>query len=109
MILRLIPRTNAAFLLLLTSTIAIAFEISGATGGIDATTGARPSRYEISQFSQSGPAWSLFILALYEIQRTNQWDPLSYFSIAGTGCHASARRPLLMSVSRNPRLSYGAL
>lgn len=77
---------SVAFVLLLSLTTVLAFEITGATGGIDPTTGARPSRYEISRFSQSGPAWSLFVLALYEIQRVNQWDPMSYFSIAGTSC-----------------------
>lgn len=60
-----------------------AFQITGATDGIDATTGARPFRYEINEFAQHGPAWDLFILALQRFQSTNETDPLSYFQVAG--------------------------
>jgi hypothetical protein len=61
-----------------------ALEVTGARGGVDSSSGARPFRYEISSFSQSGPPWDLFVLSLLELQSVNLSDPLSYFAIAGT-------------------------
>jgi tyrosinase len=60
-----------------------AIEITGATGGVNYATGERPSRQEISTFVASGAAYDLFILALRQLQSTNQSEPLSYFQIAG--------------------------
>ena len=60
-----------------------AIEVTGATGGVNYATGERPSRQEISTFAASGPAYDLFVLALRQLQSTNQSDPLSYFQIAG--------------------------
>lgn len=60
------------------------FRITGATGGVDSTTGSRPLRYEIGQFSSSGAPFDLFILSLIAFQKANQSDPLSYFQISGT-------------------------
>jgi len=60
-----------------------AIKITGPTGGVDAATAARPCRYEIHQFSQSGPAFDLFILSLKQLQAQNQSNPLSYFQISG--------------------------
>lgn len=60
-----------------------AIKITGATGGIDLATGQRPSRQEINAFAASGAPYYLFILALRQLQSTNQTDPLSYFQIAG--------------------------
>ena len=79
-----------AFALLLSTGASLAFEITGALGGINPGSGTLPSRFEISSFSQSGPAWDLFILSLYEIQRSNQSDPLSYFQIAGNECSSDS-------------------
>lgn len=42
-----------------------------------------PTRREINEFSQSGPPFDLFILALQVLQARNQSEPLSYFQIAG--------------------------
>ena len=88
MTLRLCRWVRRALVLLLPVHVCLGFEVTGATGGIDPTTGALPSRYEISSFSQSGPPFHLFILALFEIQRVSQSDPMSYFQIAGI-CSAS--------------------
>lgn len=60
-----------------------AIKVTGALGGIDPSTGARPLRYEIHEFVNSGPAFDLFILALSRFQAVNQSDPLSYFQISG--------------------------
>ncbi|EXJ78291.1 hypothetical protein A1O3_09452 [Capronia epimyces CBS 606.96] len=61
----------------------LAFAVTGATGGVDSTTGARPLRYEIGQYSASGPPFDLLILSLIAFQSANQSDPLSYFQISG--------------------------
>ncbi|EXJ88381.1 hypothetical protein A1O1_05311 [Capronia coronata CBS 617.96] len=59
------------------------FKVTGATGGVDWNTGARPLRYEIGQFSTSGAAFDLFVQSLIAFQKANQSDPLSYFQISG--------------------------
>lgn len=74
---------SAFFIVLFFSDCLIAFKITGATGGIDPTTGARPLRYEIHDFANSGPSFDLLILALLRFQGTNQSDSLSYFQISG--------------------------
>jgi hypothetical protein len=66
----------------LADTIA-AIKITGATGGVDLATGARPFRLEINTFATLGAPYDLFILALRQLQSTNQTNPLSYFQIAG--------------------------
>ena len=66
----------------LVDTIA-AIKITGATGGVDLATGARPFRLEINTFATLGAPYDLFILALRQLQSTNQSNPLSYFQIAG--------------------------
>ncbi|OAP63560.1 hypothetical protein AYL99_02787 [Fonsecaea erecta] len=60
-----------------------AFQITGALGGVNSTTGARPLRYEIHDFANSGPAFDLFILALIDLQSVNQTEELSYFQVSG--------------------------
>ncbi|KAL2406782.1 Polyphenol oxidase 1 [Exophiala dermatitidis] len=61
----------------------LAFKITGATGGVDSTTGARPLRTEIGQFSTSGAPFDLFVLSLIAFQAVNQSNPLSYFQVSG--------------------------
>lgn len=63
--------------------IIAAIQISGASGGVNLDTGERPFRLEITRFATSGPAYDLYILALLQLQNTNQRDPLSYFQISG--------------------------
>lgn len=89
-----------AFALLLSTCASSAFEITGASGRINPGSGTLPSRFEISSFSQSGAAWDLFILSLYEIQRSNQSDPLSYFQIAGNAARTLIVARLLTFVLR---------
>lgn len=70
-------------LLITFSQLALALEVTGAQGGLDPSTGARPLRIEISDFSKSGPAFDLFVLAMDRFQAVDQYDPLSYFQISG--------------------------
>ncbi|KAK4934531.1 hypothetical protein LTR10_024231 [Elasticomyces elasticus] len=60
-----------------------AFKVTGALGGVNTTTGARPLRYEIHKFATPGPAFDLLILSLMAFQAANQSNPLSYFQISG--------------------------
>ncbi|KAL6244485.1 hypothetical protein RBB50_008727 [Rhinocladiella similis] len=59
------------------------FKITGALGGVNSTTGARPLRYEIHEFANSGPAFDLLVLSMMAFQAANQSEPLSYFQISG--------------------------
>lgn len=63
--------------------VSLAIKVTGATGGHNSTTGARPYRVDINDFAQSGPPFDLYIQALNQLQKTDQADPLSYFQIAG--------------------------
>jgi hypothetical protein len=63
--------------------ISHAIQITGARGGQNDTTGARPFRQDLEAFVTTGPSFDLYIMALNEMQTTNQSDPLSYFQIAG--------------------------
>lgn len=72
-----------SFLVVLRVQWTYAFKITGATSGINSQNGARPYRYEISDFQYHGPAFDLFILSLSSFQSANQSDQLSYFQIAG--------------------------
>ena len=57
--------------------------IRGAQGGVNGYTGERPFRMEFSSFSQSGPAFDLYILSLHQFVQQPQTDLLSYYEIAG--------------------------
>lgn len=59
-----------------------AIQVKGSTTGVGPGR-QRPFRQEITAFSQSGPAWDLYLLALQQLQNTPASDPLSYYSIAG--------------------------
>ena len=61
-----------------------AFAITGLQGGVNAATGERPIRQEISTFQQAGAAFDLYILSLRQFMQRDQSDPLSYYQIAGT-------------------------
>lgn len=81
------PQRAFTFLCLLLLTIVdclAAFKVTGALGGVNTTSGARPLRYEIHQFATSGPAFDLLVLSLLAFQAANQSNPLSYFQISGT-------------------------
>jgi hypothetical protein len=43
------------------SGLSIACQITGATGGVNYSTLFRPSRLEINDLAQSGPAWDLYV------------------------------------------------
>lgn len=60
-----------------------AFAITGLQGGVNAGTGERPIRQEISTFQQAGAAFDLYILSLKQFMQRDQSDPLSYYQIAG--------------------------
>ena len=60
-----------------------AFAITGLQGGVDAATGERPIRQEISVFQYAGAAFDLYILALEQLVQRDQTDPFSFYQIAG--------------------------
>ena len=78
-----IPSPLLWLMLVFYTDVSLTFKITGATGGIDPETGARPFRHEISDFQSHGPAFDLYILSLSSFQSASQSDPLSYFQIAG--------------------------
>ena len=66
------------------STAAQAFAVTGATGGINARTGARPLRQDILKMQRTGgAAWDLYLQALQKFQAMDQQDALSWFQING--------------------------
>lgn len=73
-----------SIVLLVMGEVVSAFAITGALGGINVTTGQRPSRQEISSFqSRGGPAFDLYILAFQKFVQTDQTHLLSYYQVAG--------------------------
>lgn len=56
--------------------------ISGASSGIDNSTGARPFRLPITELQQTGAAWDLYIQALQYWQSLDQSNMFSWFEIA---------------------------
>ncbi|KAK7900944.1 hypothetical protein LTR67_003229 [Exophiala xenobiotica] len=79
------------FLLLFFLNGLTAFKVTGVSGGVNLTTGARPLRYEIHDFAISGPPFDLLILSMMAFQAANQSEPLSYFQISGI--HGLPRSP----------------
>ncbi|KAF2152857.1 Di-copper centre-containing protein [Myriangium duriaei CBS 260.36] len=59
------------------------YPIKGATGGVDATTGARPFRLNINDLQKSGAAWDLYILAMQSFTQDDASLLTSYFQVAG--------------------------
>ena len=59
------------------------FAITGLQGGVNAATGERPARQEISVFQHAGAAFDLYILALQQFAERDQADQFSYYQIAG--------------------------
>lgn len=72
--------------------IGFGFVVTGATGGLNTTTGSRPLRYDIEDFYDSGPAWDLYLLSLHSIQHLNQSDLTSYFQISGDTGSSTAKQ-----------------
>ena len=75
----------AVWLLFITTLLAAgdAVVIVGPQAGVDSATGQRPFRQDFSVFKESGPAFDLYIQALYYFMKQNQSDVLSYYQIAG--------------------------
>lgn len=67
-----------------------AVAVTGVSAGVNKATNERPFRQEINSFSQSGPAFDLYIQALQIFQ--NQSGNLGYFDISGTLPIVSAGR-----------------
>ncbi|KAM7207522.1 Di-copper centre-containing protein [Naviculisporaceae sp. PSN 640] len=58
--------------------------VVGVSTGIDSRTHQRPTRRDIQElWSEAGPEWDLYILALSAFQSVDENDDLSYFQIAG--------------------------
>ena len=70
-------------LLALSISTARGFAVTGTQGGVDNSTGFRPMRIEINQFTQAGPAWDLYIQALQQFFATSQNGQFSFYQIAG--------------------------
>ncbi|KAL9617896.1 MAG: hypothetical protein Q9160_007323 [Pyrenula sp. 1 TL-2023] len=84
---RLPTRTNATLSAAILTGFVLrcsAIAVTGVSAGVNAATGARPFRTEINSFSQSGPAFDLYIQALQVF--SNQSGDLSYFGISA-GIH----------------------
>ncbi|KAJ9500525.1 hypothetical protein H2202_003741 [Exophiala xenobiotica] len=83
------------FLLLFFLNGLTAFKVTGVSGGVNLTSGARPLRYEIHDFAISGPPFDLLILSMMAFQAANQSGPLSYFQISGfqSRIHGLPRSP----------------
>jgi hypothetical protein len=62
---------------------AFSYQISGPTSGVNVQTGERPSRQDLRNFQNSGPAFDLYIQALQLFQSANQQDLLSWYSVSG--------------------------
>jgi tyrosinase len=59
------------------------YAITGAHGGVNAQTGARPFRQNLKDFQGSGPAFDLYIQALSQFQKNDQGNLLSWYEVAG--------------------------
>jgi tyrosinase len=59
-----------------------AVTVTGPQAGVNAATGERPFRQEFSVFQNSGPAFDLYIQALYYFMQDDQSNVQSYFQIA---------------------------
>ena len=71
-------------ILLLLCSFAQGFVVTGATGGINGRSGARPFRPELTKFQRTGgPAWDLYLQALRKFQDMKQDDALSWFQFNG--------------------------
>ncbi|KAH7635211.1 hypothetical protein B0T09DRAFT_253998 [Sordaria sp. MPI-SDFR-AT-0083] len=75
---------NSFILLAAAQTQTTPIPVIGVTTGVDANTGQRPIRRNVNDlYARGGPQWDLYILALSEMQATDESDELSYFSLAG--------------------------
>lgn len=64
--------------------IANAWVLTGAQGGVDTDTGSRPARQNIiDMYGKDGPEWDLYIQSLAMLYSTDQRELLSYFSFSG--------------------------
>ncbi len=70
-----------------------AVTVTGPQAGVNAATGERPFRQELSVLQNSGPAFDLYIQALYYFMQDDQSNVESYFQIAGK-CHPVPHSPL---------------
>lgn len=72
-----------AFTVAYLASLALSVAIAGIQGGVDQTTGQRPSRPSLTDFSDSGPAFDLYIQSLQQFQAQGQSAQLSYYQVAG--------------------------
>jgi len=78
-----LPFLQWAFVLAGLVAISTSYAITGPQGGVDAVTGQRPLRQEISSFQYAGPAFDLYILAFQAFVQQDQTELLSYYQVAG--------------------------
>ncbi|KAI9806662.1 MAG: hypothetical protein M1825_006119 [Sarcosagium campestre] len=60
-----------------------AYAITGPSGGVNPTSGARATRREIRDFQTTGAAWDLYLQALQQFELKNQNDQFSFYQVAG--------------------------
>lgn len=64
--------------------MAKSFVVSGATGGVNPKTGARPFRQDLNRMQRAGgPVWDLYLQALQKFQDADQNEALSWFQFNG--------------------------
>lgn len=63
--------------------LAQTYPITGVHAGVDATSGARPTRMNINDLQKSGPAWDLYIQAMQSFAADDANAMLSYYQISG--------------------------
>jgi len=78
-----LPFLQWAFVLAGLVAISTSYAITGPQGGVDAVTGQRPLRQEISSFQHAGPVFDLYILAFQAFVQQDQTELLSYYQVAG--------------------------
>jgi hypothetical protein len=65
-------------------TMSAAFVVTGATGGVDSRTSARPFRQDILKLQRAGgAAWDLYLQALQKFQQLDQGNALSWYQFNG--------------------------
>jgi len=74
---------SVAALAFVARTASASWAITGASSGIDSSTGARPFRLPLEELEQSGAQWDLYVQALQFWQSLDQTNMFSWYQIAG--------------------------
>ena len=104
-----LPFLLSTFVLAALVALSDSYAITGPQGGVNAATGQRPLRQEISSFQHAGPAFDLYLLAFQTFAQQDQTSLLSYYQVAGLSNLTSVSSIYLScsQVSMGVRLSHG--